>query len=355
MCALDDPSACVPDHGSGKLQSMIDNQLAGGAVLVTGGAGFIGSYVVRDLLARGDRVVVYDLLTAGNALSSVLVDRPTDGSLVLAHGTVLDGWRLRHLCEVHGVDRIVHLASPLTQDVTENPLGGVRDVCEGTATVFEVAHSCGVRRVVWASSVSVFGLKRDYPAGPVANEAAHLPVSLYGSCKSLCEQMARTYRDERGLDSIALRLSVVFGAGRLRGYMSFPSDVIRRAANGEAIEVPIADQQINWQYVGTVAELVIHSLAVPAPRNLAFNTPGDVRTFREVGEVLQSLAPGLPIDYRDDPVDEGQQALREFPSEYDDAELRRELGYAPSFTFERGIRETFMAFKTVEDGSLVSR
>jgi UDP-glucose 4-epimerase len=331
---------------------MIDNRRTG-CVLVTGGAGFIGSYVVRDLLARGDRVLAYDLLPRGNALPAVLGDSATDGRLEWASGSVVDGWQLRHLCARHEVDRIVHLASPLTKDVTDNPLGGVRDICEGTATIFEVARACGVRRVVWASSVAVFGTRSEYPAGPIANDAPHRPMSLYGSCKSLCEQMARTYRDERGLDSIALRLTVVFGPGRLRGYMSFPSDLIRRAAIGEAVELPIADQEINWQYVEGVADLVIHCLGAPTPRDVAFNTPGDVRTFRDVGEILRTLAPEVPIGLTYEPTDDGQSALLELPSEFDDSELRDQLEFSPRFTFERGVRDTFGAFRAgVDDGSL---
>jgi UDP-glucose 4-epimerase len=321
---------------------MIDNSPTN-SVLVTGGSGFIGSYVVRALLARGEKVVVYDVLTSGNVLSGVVGDDHGDGSLAVTNGSVVDGSKLRRLCALHSVDRIVHLASPLTTEVTDNPLRGVRDICEGTATVFEIARACGIRRVVWASSVSVFGLRRDYPAGPIANEAPHFPTSLYGSCKSLCEQMARTYRNEHGVDSIGLRLAMVFGPGRMRGYMSFPSDVIRRAAAGEAVELPIADQHINWQYVEAVADMVIHCMTASPPRDLVFNTPGEVRTFRDVGEILRVLAPDLAIEYEYEPTDPGQEALIECPSEYDDSEFRRQFGYRSKFTFEGSVHDAFNA------------
>lgn len=322
---------------------MIDNQQE--AVLVTGGAGFIGSYVVRDLLHAGARVIAYDLFPDGNALPEIVGTPPADGRLRVARGTVIDGDELRRICNKHRVSQIVHLASPLTQDVNDDPLGGVRNICEGTATVFEVARECRVRRVVWASSVAVFGARSDYPPGPLANDAAHRPTSLYGSCKSLCEQMASTYRENSRLDTIGLRLTVVYGPGRLRGYMSFPSELIRAAAFDEAVEVPIADQPINWQYVGDVAALIVHALAAPAPRDLVFNTWGDVRTFREAGELLQQLAPNVSVAFSEDPVDDGHRALLDAPSAFDDSELRQQLGYAPAFTLERGLRDSFRAFR----------
>lgn len=330
---------------------MIDNHET--TVLVTGGAGFIGSHVVRDLLAKGERVIAYDLLPSGNALQEIISALPSDGRLQLERGSVVDGWRLERLCRQWAVDRIVHLASPLTQDVTEDPLGGVRDICEGTAMIFEVASACGVRRVVWASSVAVFGARQDYPAGPIANDAPHRPASLYGCCKSLCEQMARTYREERGVDSIGVRLAVVYGPARLRGYMSFPSHMIRSVALGQAVQVPIARQNVNWQYVEDVAGLITHCLQAPRPVDVAFNTWGDVRPFGDVGHILQRLAPEVEIAFSDDPLDDGHRALLGAPAEFDDSDLRSQIGYVPRFTLEQGVGDAFSVFQSqAQDGGV---
>jgi UDP-glucose 4-epimerase len=316
---------------------MIDNQR--GAVLVTGGAGFVGSYIVDRLLARGERVVAYDV-TTGGALRSAA--EQADG-LVVELGSVTEPWRLLRLCQEHGVDRIVHLASPLTVDVSVNPLRGVQDVCEGTANVFEAARVIRARRVVWASSAAVFGNRSSYPPGPLANDAAHRPQSVYGGCKSLCEQMALAYRDRWGLDSIALRLTLVYGPFRHRGYMSFPSEIIRRVASGRPARVPIADQLVNWQYVVDVAELIGHCLDAQAPADVAFNTSGDIRSMREAGEILERLVPGADISYSDESADDGQRVLREIPYEYSDASLRAQLGYVSAWPLERGIEDSLAA------------
>jgi nucleoside-diphosphate-sugar epimerase len=156
--------------------------------------------------------------------------------------------------------------------------------------------------------------------------------------------MALAYRDVHGVDSIGLRLTVVYGPGRLRGYMSFPSELIRRAAWGEPIEVPIPDQPFNWQYVEEVSNMIVHCLEAPAPESVVFNTYGDCRTFREAAEVLAKLAPKTSMTFLEEPTDPGQRAVQEIAAEYDDSELRRQLGYQPVYPLERGVAESFAAF-----------
>jgi nucleoside-diphosphate-sugar epimerase len=324
---------------------MIDNR--DDAVLVTGGAGFVGAHVARDLLVRGERVVIYDAAPNGNALDGVLAAAALDGRderLVVVRGAITDAWRLLRLCEEQAVGRIVHLASPLTQDVTADPPSGMRDICQGTAGVFEAARACGIRRVVWASSVAVFGSRERHPDAPIPNAAPHAPDSLYGSCKSLCEQLGATYRERFGLDSIGLRLTVVYGPGRLRGYMSFPSEMIRRAAEGRPIEVPVADLAINWQYVEDVAALMVQALDAPPLTGDAFNTSGDVRTFRAAAEVLAGLAPAAQITFHDEPRDIGETTLLGAPAAFDDRELREQLGWAPAYSLEDGVARSFALF-----------
>jgi nucleoside-diphosphate-sugar epimerase len=314
------------------------------AVLVTGGAGFIGSYVVRDLLARGERTVLYDSNVTGNALDLVLAPEQSHEALTVVSGPITDTFALLRVCEDHGVDRVVHLASPLTQDFTANPPAGIRDICEATAGILEISRALSIRRVVWASSVAIFGRRSQYPPGAIAGDAAHRPETLYGSCKSLCEAMARRYRDADGVDSIGLRLTVVYGAGRLRGYMSFPSDMIRRAALGESVAIPIGDQAMNWQYVEEVSAMFLRCLDAETPRDVAFNTYGDTRTFREAAEILTRLAPDIRISVSNEAGDDGHVALQQMPVAYDDSALRDQIGYIPAYPLERGIEQTYESF-----------
>ena len=312
-------------------------------VLVTGGAGFVGAYVTRALLGLGHRVVVYDSRPDRNALDLILSTRPgTD--LIVEGGEITDGRRLLRLCARHDVELAVHLASPLTQDVTDNPTAGIRDVCLGTATMLEVARRADLRRLVWASSVAVFGPQSAYPPGPLANDAWHRPVSLYGSCKSLCEDLARQAFAADGLDTVGLRLSVVYGAGRLRGYMSYPSHVIRRVATGEPVVVEFGRQRLHWQYVEEVADMTICALRSPhGGEGRSYNTSGDPRTWAAAAAVLRRIRPDASNEVADglDPTLDG------VVEDYDDTEFRTRYGYQPSWPLERGVTATVEAYRRI--------
>jgi nucleoside-diphosphate-sugar epimerase len=311
-------------------------------VLVTGGAGFIGAYVVRALLAADHPVVVFDRSPADNALD--LVPRGDGSPADVVAGDICDAVLLRQLCDRHDVDRIVHLASPLTKDVDEATTSGLRDICVGTSTVFDVAAACSIRRVVWTSSVAVFGPSDGYPPGSLANDAPHRPTSLYGRAKSLCEAVAEHATASRGIDTVGLRLSVVYGAGRLRGYMSYASHLIREVALGGPVSIEPGRQRLHWQYVDEVASAVTHVLEHPAPGGgRTFNCPGVTHTYGEVGEVLRRLRPDVDIAIGDD----SDPPLAGVVDDYDASALDREFGYTPKWTFEDGVEATLETYERI--------
>ncbi len=303
-------------------------------VLVTGGAGFIGAYVTRRLIAEGWRVVVYDANPVGNVLTMLLPDAASHASISIETGAITDRAHILALCRQQGVAAAVHLASPLTQDVTARPAEGIADICLGTAAMFGAARAAGLRRVVWASSVAVFGAKSGYPPGPIGDDACHRPPSLYGSCKSLCENLARRAFEVDGLDVVGLRLSVVYGAGRLRGYMSYPSHLLRRAAAGEPVEIPWGRQPLHWQYVEEIADAVAVMLASDTPgAGRTFNAPGNCRSWSDLAAVLKTARPEMSIAVSDavDPV------LADVAEDYDASAITGAYGYKMRWPIERAV------------------
>ena len=306
-------------------------------VLVTGGAGFLGSYVVRDLLRASENVVVFDNTVGLNALDSVL-DARARGGLLVEQGDITDGWGLLRLCERHRVDRIVHLASPLTKAIRESPGAGLAAACGGTVNVLEAARELRMRRVVWASSIAVFGR----PTGsPVANDAPRRPESLYGSAKVLCEDLAAAYREDHGVDSIGLRLTVLYGAWRLRGWgASFgqDGDPIHAAVVGDPVVVRDPELCLDWLYVDDAAGLVCRSLSAETPVDHVFNTSGEAATRREFAERIVEAVPTAAVV-----VEPGAPGT---PVTFDDCALRDQIGYGSRHSLGEGIQQTVAAYRS---------
>ena len=309
-------------------------------VLVTlGGAGLIGAYVTRKLLDEGLRVVVYDVQPKGNVLD-LRIPEPCGA----AERTVADR-RRDHRClpsdarrrRENAVDAIVHLASPLTMDVVANPATGIRDVCLGTNTVFATAREAGIGKVVWTSSVVVYGAAARYGNGALAEDALHDPPTLYGAAKSLCEVMARQIASTSDVDIVGLRLSVVYGAGRRRGYMTYPSALMRDAATSSSVTVRFGDQKLHWQYVQEVADMCFAALmSSRRSGGRVYNAFGDCRSWRDAAGILKKLRPSLQVEL----LNEVDTALAGVVEDYAADGFTRDYGLAYGWPLERGIAET---------------
>ncbi|MAE69286.1 MAG: epimerase [Gemmatimonadetes bacterium] len=180
-------------------------------VLVTGGAGFIGSHVVDRLLARGERVTAVDNFDGFYPTAvkrSNLVDASRHSGFELIEGDIRDEPLLRRLCR--GIDLIVHLAARAgVRPSIENPALYFDVNVRGSLGLFETAKAEGVRRVVVASSSSVYG---NYPEIPF-REDLHLqhPISPYAASKLACEQLAYTYHHLYGMEIVNLRFFTAYG------------------------------------------------------------------------------------------------------------------------------------------------
>src|SRR5262245_46259223 len=153
-------------------------------VLVTGGYGCIGSWVIRNLLDRGDQVWVFDLHEDTRRLRLILpTDRLADATFV--SGDVTDLHALRRAVDGFDISHVVHLAGLQVPTCRADPVLGARVNVLGTLAVFEAVRLAQgqVQRLVYASSAAVFGPPGEYPAGPLDDDVPLRPTTHYGYFK----------------------------------------------------------------------------------------------------------------------------------------------------------------------------
>jgi UDP-glucose 4-epimerase len=304
-------------------------------VLVTGGMGFVGSYVVRALLTQGADVVTMDVANDHNQAHLVLGDDELSRITSLA-GDVADAAVLYRVVNEHRVDRIVHLVHAV--DATgSNPASEVRTNIEGFLNVLEAARTFSVRRVVWASSSALFG-SAAWHAGPVGRTGAHRPRVPYEAYKSHNETVADYYAQTFGVDSIALRFNYVYGYGRrvAPDRPGFDAGLFLAPVRGEIGRVPFSDGVVLWQYVEDTAGTVLAALAAPDDVRGAFNTCGSVTSVRAVAELVRERIPEARFEFLPGELD--------FVHEIDDSETSDALGYEQRFDIRAGVGRTLDAF-----------
>ncbi len=271
------------------------------ATLITGGNGFIGWRAAQRLLERGESVVLVDT-SPPNAQVDELA-RKHGERLTVARGDVLATGNMGELAARNDVDRVLHLAYLLGAESNADPGLATRVNLVGTANVLDLARLVGVRRVVLASSIAVYGNDAAYgpeqlPLREDAPTWIASPVPLYGGGKLYMEQLAALYRLRFGIEAVCLRPSIVYGPGRRTGSTGFVVAVAEDAAHGHPVEIPNGDAAMSLVYVEDVADQVVGLLDVPAERfgeRWVFNSGGDTCTMRQYADAVRDVVPDARI------------------------------------------------------------
>lgn len=240
-------------------------------VVVTGGAGFIGANLGRELLSRPevDSVVAYDNLTTGFRSN-------VEGTgIELVEATILDPDALDAACD--GADAIVHLAAlPSVPRSVLDPLASHHSNATGTLEVLQAARRAGGLHVVAASSSSVYGANRELPKRESMRTA---PISPYAVSKQATEAYTIAFGHTYGLPTLAFRFFNVYGPLQAAGhaYAAVVPAFVDAALRGEPLTVHgDGEQTRDFTYVGTVARVladaVTKKVADLDPVNLAFGT-----------------------------------------------------------------------------------
>ncbi len=261
-----------------------------GSALVTGGAGFIGSHIVRALLDQGKEVRVLDNFSSGKRENL----EGLHGSLEIIEGDLSNPADV--VKAINGVDEIYHQAAFVSvPESMQKP-----DVCfevnvVGTIGLFEMARRAGVRRVVIASSAAVYG---DSTALPLTEDTSLRPLSPYAVSKRVGEMYASLYTQAFGLEVVALRYFNVYGPRQRPDSMYAAAVPIfsRHLKDGEAVTVfGNGGQTRDLIFVGDVVRANLIAAEHPAAAGRVFNIcTGHETRILDLLEVLLDLFPNVP-------------------------------------------------------------
>lgn len=299
--------------------------------LITGGTGFLGSYIAKQLLEQGEQAVLLSRSTpSANSMSEVLTPEQID-KLVYAQGDVQDLARIIHICQEHNVDIIIHPASLLLADCEKNPIRAVQTNIIGTLNIFEAARICGIKRVVWASSNSAIGnayrTDEENRASAIPLDAPHHPVTIYGKIKDYNEFMGQFYNDRYGMECIALRYNVLYGKGRRRGGANYIRNMLNVPALGQSAVCDYGDDAPNFCYIEDAARATLLACKAPYKRS-AYNITGIPIAMTELRDYVQTLLPDAEIELA--------PGIMDLAWKYDTSIEEEELGYKPEIGIKEG-------------------
>ena len=250
-------------------------------VLVTGGKGFIGAWIIRRLHRRGITVAVLDVAEDPRLITAIAGLRPHLIDWCIAD--IVDSAAVKRAAD--GCDAIIHLAGILTPACAADPIRGAQINLLGTLNVFETARAHGISRVIYTSSAGVFG--------PDDGTTPH-PTTHYGTFKLACEGSARAYWADHGLASIGFRPFIVYGPGREIGLTAGPTLACRAAARREAYTIPYSGTA-GLIYADDVASAYEAALLRAPDGAHVFNLIGDVVSNQGVIAAIRRVVPNAAI------------------------------------------------------------
>ena len=305
-------------------------------VLVTGGGGFIGSNLVRELLERGDTVRILDNFATGNRANLAGLEDDVE----IVEGELRSYERVHNA--VRGVELVFHQgALPSVPRSVQDPLTTSAVTIEGTLNVLLAARDENVRRVVYASSSSVYGNSGTLPR---TESQQPDPISPYAVAKLAAERYCVSFDRVYGLETVALRYFNVFGP-RQDPNSQYAAVVPRFiAAIDEGIPVPIhgdGTQSRDFTYVANVVEANLRAGERDGVSGMVLNVAtGRQASVNELADAI-GAALGKPVEKEYLPVRAGD--VRD--SWADVGEATRVLGYETTVGLEDGLRLTAAALK----------
>jgi UDP-glucose 4-epimerase len=291
-------------------------------VLVTGGTGFLGGYIVEELVRQGRAVITY------NRDHSV----PLHPGVTAVHGELFDIPRLVRALDEHGVDHVIHTAAQSHPEISlDLPMSTFAANVDGTVALLEAMRMCSTPpRVVNLSSECVYGHLDE--AAPITESSPTLPNTPYGVTKVAGELLGRVYATAYGIDVVSLRVTEIYGPG-----LKLPEvlkEMVVAAVRGTSFRLPNgASHRFQFVHAADVSRAAILAMTKANLPHYVYNVSGGVQvTLAEVSMMLKRIFPDCSLDVGPGYVDGWD---RQGP--FDISSAATDFGYQPQIGLAEGI------------------
>ncbi len=305
-------------------------------VLVTGGGGFIGSHIVERLLNEGESVRVLDNFATGQRSNLV----PFMGDIELIEGD-LQSYERAHNA-IRGCEAVFHQAAlPSVPRSVQDPLTSNASNVIGTLNILLAARDEDVRRVVFASSSSVYG---SVPTLPKTEDLPTLPISPYAVAKLAAEGYCRSFTAVYGLETVALRYFNVFGPRQdpMSQYAAVVPNFITAALEGGTISIHgDGEQSRDFTYIENVVDANLAAMSAEGAAGNAYNVAcGERVSLNElIAELAQLTGQELEPVYGPERPGDVKHSLADI------SRARQELGYEPRVDLQEGLRRSLAFYE----------
>jgi UDP-glucose 4-epimerase len=294
-------------------------------VLVTGGTGFIGAHVLKQLVDRGHEVACFDIS------EPTPIARTVEDSVEFVRGDISDPVSVADTLGRFDPDRVVHLAALLGHSSQRDPRRAFNVNVDGTLTLLDLAESHGIKRIVTASSVSSYGDITD--RDKLDESAAQQPTNVYGLTKYAVERLGQTYQSQHNIEFAAMEPAHGMGPDRVRGNVE-DSFIVKAAVAGEELAVPAVDRPIEIIYVEDTARAFVEAtLADSLGYDRYLVGTGERATLAEIVEMVRTHVPDAPLTLEDSG---GEDELAAHPP-IDATRIRDDLGWEPEHTIDESV------------------
>lgn len=298
-------------------------------ILITGGAGFIGSHILAQLQGRRDMdVVVFDNLSSGSK-------EHVPAGMELVEGDVCDEAAVDALFADHHFDAVVHLAAQtMVPFSVDHPVEDCQINLEGVLHVLEACRTHGTGHILFSSSAAVYG---DNLHIPLKETERLVPTSPYGITKMTTEHYLRVYHELYGMDATVFRFANVYGERQgEKGEGGVVSIFCKLLSQRQGITVfGDGNQTRDFVYAGDIAQAIIRALPLKGYHTMNVSTGQETSINDLIRSFEKAVGYTVPVQYT---APRTGDILRSVLS---NEALKRDLGFVPAMDLEEGIRRTY--------------